>query len=993
MRGGVWALVLIPAALLAPRAGAADRPPPMPDPAAVTAPPVAAASWTGFYLGGSVGAGLVATRWGPGTGELAGNPANGFVNTGSATSAIIAGQAGYNYQVGPYVLGIEGALGSGFLFSRARCLIDGVSICTADTDAIATLTGRLGYAFGPALVYGKAGGALAHTSASVNGLAYSGQYTDAQWKTGWTVGGGVEMALTPQLSARAEYAYLDFGTPDTGLRNGMAASVVPVAQSAQLVTLGLNWRPWGPPLPGTQPAQPVPVRDWTGIYVGVHAGGVWGRDQWTSGTGTLAAAAANGNFPGAADPLGLLGGGQVGVTYQMGPWVAGAEVSVGAASIADTAKCVTGLSRDPSVLACQSTVDSLGSVSARLGQSWGDLLVYGKAGAAWANGSSEIFSPLNPAHASSSGTRWGWMLGGGVEHALTARLSSFLEYDYYDFGTRHLSYSGAEPSGTASFQQQLAAVRMGLNYRFGGDGRETPAALQAPRLPAGWTAEIGARAFASTGRMQGDLMDPLATGHLNSRLIYANTTGQSLETFFRFENQGGLFLKGYAGLGTLAGGSLNDEDFPGVYTYSNTLTAMHDGRLAYGALDLGHEVIRQGDSTLGAFVGYRALYQTVNGFGCRQLATDGICDTAQGADYPALRTGLGLSETQTWQGVALGLNARLALSDRLRLDVDAAYLPYATFAGADNHWWRPDINPLMQSGRGWGTQAEAVLNYAVTERLDVGVGARYWYFATDTASTQFTGLPLRSPMTFYIERYGAFLQASYRFGDLPPPTAGAEPAARAGAAVANWTGFYAGGALGGGKGHSTYASPFPRPVSGDAVDLGGALAGGQIGGDYQMGAVVIGAEASAAWANAVGSDTCFSTLDLGENSGFGCASRVTALGTVTGRLGYAFARSLLYIRGGFAWDRRSDSFNTFIFNGQTLGTAGTGTGWTLGGGLDYMLLPNLSVGLEYKHFDLGGGPGLTTTSPLALAGVSLSPNALTLDMVAMTVNYRFATGP
>ena len=107
---------------------------------------------------------------------------------------------------------------------------------------------------------------------------------------------------------------------------------------------------------------------------------------------------------------------------------------------------------------------------------------------------------------------------------------------------------------------------------------------------------------------------------------------------------------------------------------------------------------------------------------------------------------------------------------QLRLEVDAAYLPYVNKMGIDNHWLRPDINPLIEPGpKGWGAQFEAVLSYFITDKFSVGAGGRYWYFSTTEASTQFPGVPVASPMKFYTERYGGFLQASYKFDALDLP--------------------------------------------------------------------------------------------------------------------------------------------------------------------------------------------------------------------------------
>lgn len=950
-------------------------------------------SWTGFYLGTYAGAGLVDSLWGPGTNMLSGGANQPFPFSGPSAGALIGGQLGYNYQIGSFVIGAEGDLGTGTLYGTARCGHNWYSVCNSDTDLLATLTGRVAYAFDNVLLYGKAGAAFINSSYSASGSDYAGQLSGAAFRTGWTVGAGVEAPLTPQMSVKAEYAYLDFGTSNLTLQNGLHTSVVAVSTSAQMVKLGLNWRPGGPPLPGSGSPLPTPGRDWSGFYLGVHAGGAWGRDDWSSPTGFLADASKYGSFPGGANPMGLLGGGQMGFNLQSGPWVVGIEASASAADIDAYAKCDAGNSKaldDPTGRTCHDSVAALGSIAGRVGQSWGDLLVYGKAGGAFVNSSGDVFDMERLARYAQSGTRWGWMLGSGVEYAISQNISAFMEYDYYDFGTQSLTYSGWGKSAGASFRQRLDAVRMGLNYRFTAGGAESAGPAKVPGLPMGWTAEIGARYFASTGRMQKDLYGG-SPSELKSRLIYANTTGQSAETFFRFENKDGLFLKGFAGLGGLSGGGLNDEDFPpSSGPYSNTYSELKDGSLAYGALDMGYDFLRQGGTTLGAFVGYRGFFQEVNGFGCHQLTSTGeVCDREAIAHAPGDGVNLGLSETESWQGVALGLNARLRLSDRLRLEVDAAYLPYVTKASADNHWAKPENNPEEERGNGWGTQLEAVLSYEVNDRLSVGLGARYWYFKTDTASTVFPG-GLRQAMTFYSERYGAFAQASYLFGDLPPKADGSNHY-KTPDAPANWSGLYVGGTLGGGKGHSTYVSPFATPVSGDAVDLGGAMAGGQIGADWQIGALVVGAEASAAWANVVGTNTCFSTAPEGRYAGFNCGSDVNALGTVTARLGYAVDKVLLYARGGFAWDQQTDLFNTYRFTKNVNTHDSINTGWTGGFGLEYALMPDLSVGLEYKHFDFGASSSFFTSAPSSVVGVNLAPDGLRLDMVAMTLNYRFAS--
>ncbi len=953
----------------------------------MSATPPAQGTWSGFYIGSYVGSAIVDSTWAPGSGPLSAGQFPISDASSIASGAVVGSQIGYNYQTGRYVLGVEGDIGAGLLSSRTRCLRDWLSVCEDNTDMIATLTGRLGYTFDALLLYAKAGAAFARNSYTVTGSNYAGEYSGSQFRTGWTVGAGVEMPLTSTLSAKAEYAYLGFNSSDVTLTNGLSSSVVPLSNSIQMVKLGLNWRPWGTPLPGNAPVLPSPGKDWSGLYGGLHAGGMWGRNEWENGGGAFTSSVMMGHFPGASAPMGLLGGAQLGYNMQHGPWVAGLEGSISAAQLTSYAQCgVNNATQDNFV--CENGVNSIGSVSARLGRSMGNVLFYGKAGAAWINTNSAVYNPAAfGTHSVTGGTRWGWMLGSGVEYALTQKLSAFIEYNFYDFGDQGLTFTRGIEVGTTSFRQRLEAVRMGLNYRFAwlpDQPLVTTGPATARLMPAGWSAEIGGRYFASKGRIQKDLMSPDAPSRINSRLVYGDSTAHAMETFFRFQHETGVFLKGYAGLGTQFGGSLHDEDFPSEIVYSNTLSNMSDGQLAYGALDVGYDVIRTDAGSLGAFIGYRGMFQSMNGFGCNQLAHDLTCSQP-------MPNNVVLSETESWQGIALGFNSRMQLSRKLRLDVDAAYLPYMSRISHDNHWFRSDINPQAESGRGWGSQIEAVLNYAVTDRLDVGLGARYWYYKTDTAFTQFPGFSLRSPLTFYSERYGAFLQASYRFGDLPKSEPDVPVSTQAPVAPVNWTGLYVGGALGSAKGHTSYASPFMPPVTGDAAQLGGAVAGGQIGADYQLGAYVIGAETAFAWANVSGTDTCFSTAPAGAFSGFDCGSTVHALGSVTGRVGYAFDKALVYARGGFAWNQQQDMFNTYNFNGQILKSTSTNSGWTLGGGIEYALLPQLSLGLDYKHYNFGMSDRFTTGALGSLVGVNLAPEELRMDVVSMTLNYRFSS--
>lgn len=183
--------LLLPGALLstllAVPAMAADlsRPAPAPAPV-VSAPPVF--SWTGFYIGGNAG-----YSWGKGK-----DAADFYGLDPSGWSA--GGQVGYNYQfVNNVLVGVEADLQGGDISSGAYGL-------SSKLDYVGTVRARLGYAFDRVLPYVTGG--LAYGKNTITDFGFS----DSNTHVGWTVGGGVEYALTNNWTARAEYLYTDLGS-------------------------------------------------------------------------------------------------------------------------------------------------------------------------------------------------------------------------------------------------------------------------------------------------------------------------------------------------------------------------------------------------------------------------------------------------------------------------------------------------------------------------------------------------------------------------------------------------------------------------------------------------------------------------------------------------------------------------------------------------------------------------------------------------------------
>jgi outer membrane immunogenic protein len=214
------------------------------------------------------------------------------------------------------------------------------------------------------------------------------------------------------------------------------------------------------PPPPVYRAPPPVVRifTWTGCYIGGHVGGLWARKEFADTT-------LGGPFFGEADHdvSGWLGGVQAGCDYQFaGGWVIGIQADYAWTSAEASHISVL----DPS-LTIQTQIESLGSVTARLGYAWGRFLGYLKGGAAWERDNFDVFNNVTLATLAVSGDRrrTGWTVGVGGEYAFTNYLSGFVEYNYYDFGSRDITFSNG---GILDINETKNVVKAGLNFRFGG---------------------------------------------------------------------------------------------------------------------------------------------------------------------------------------------------------------------------------------------------------------------------------------------------------------------------------------------------------------------------------------------------------------------------------------------------------------------------------------------------------------------------------------------
>jgi outer membrane immunogenic protein len=196
-----------------------------------------------------------------------------------------------------------------------------------------------------------------------------------------------------------------------------------------------------------------------------------------------------------------------------------------------------------------------------------------------------------------------------------------------------------------------------------------------------------------------------------------------------------------------------------------------------------------------------------------------------------------------------------------------------------------------------------------------------------------------------------------------PVRRGMKDAPYAAPSVFSWTGFYVGTHLGYGWSDVDW-----QGVS-DSLNGSGWLAGGQLGYNWQKGALIFGVEADA------------STTWMDGSGGAGCCGHdVNWLASVRGRLGVAVNdnRTLLYGTAGVAWadvDYSAAGFNGF---------SDTHVGWVAGGGIEHMLSQNLSARVEYLYYGFNDA-----SAPAGALGAGATSLDASTQVVRFGLNLKF----
>jgi outer membrane immunogenic protein len=206
--------------------------------------------------------------------------------------------------------------------------------------------------------------------------------------------------------------------------------------------------------------------DWSGFYIGANGGGAWSRKCWdivpVVGGPLLA--------EGCHDASGAVAGGQIGYRWQAGQFVFGLEAQGDWADLTGS-RVSQQFIVVPGDATSNSRIRSFGLFTGQIGYAWNNVLGYVKGGAAVTDDRYEHrFVGTNVVFDAARETRWGAVVGVGLEYGFTPNWSVGVEYDHMFMGDRNLTFT--TPIGLVStvdrVRQDVDVVTARINYRWGG---------------------------------------------------------------------------------------------------------------------------------------------------------------------------------------------------------------------------------------------------------------------------------------------------------------------------------------------------------------------------------------------------------------------------------------------------------------------------------------------------------------------------------------------
>jgi outer membrane immunogenic protein len=209
----------------------------------------------------------------------------------------------------------------------------------------------------------------------------------------------------------------------------------------------------------------APIHDWSGFYLGLNAGVASSRQCWTitSNNGAPVPPA----LEGCHDATGGLLGGQAGYRWQLANWVVGLEAQGDWANL-------KGSNANQAVLipaTNETRIDAIGLFTGQVGYAWNNVLWYVKGGAAvTTNKYSTFFTANGVVYNEARESRWGGVVGTGIEIGFTPNWSVALEYDHLFMGNKGVTFPASAIAVTRSddIKQGVDMGMVRVNYRFGG---------------------------------------------------------------------------------------------------------------------------------------------------------------------------------------------------------------------------------------------------------------------------------------------------------------------------------------------------------------------------------------------------------------------------------------------------------------------------------------------------------------------------------------------
>jgi opacity protein-like surface antigen len=278
--------------------------------------------------------------------------------------------------------------------------------------------------------------------------------------------------------ARLEYLHYDFGDSGDSFSSGGSGTTsghltTDVLRAGLSYKFGQGWNSAASMAMAAAPGAATAPWNWTGFYLGAHAGYGWGHDPRTDAV--FGGKSGDPILRTGIDSNGFVGGFQAGANLQVNSWVSGLEIDLSGTGIQGSS---TSVSADGS--AAETFTDKfnlLGSARARLGYLvLPNVLLYGTGGLGWTRVTEEnVFTSSSSGTSGGSSPSWrfGWVAGAGGEvRLLDTNWLLRLEYLHYDFGdSGSLSEAFSFPPDAASFSSTTGhlrtdVVRTGLSYKF-----------------------------------------------------------------------------------------------------------------------------------------------------------------------------------------------------------------------------------------------------------------------------------------------------------------------------------------------------------------------------------------------------------------------------------------------------------------------------------------------------------------------------------------------